>query len=308
MSGQQSQLSRYGAISRVLPNLAASARSFFVLNNSTTVPSWLSGFLNDFGNDSGGVPRVYSTVALAVAACTAGRGDIIYVLPNHTENISSATALNINIAGVRIQGMGEGNNRPVLTLTTATTAIITMSAANCTIDNVIIDGTGFASVVTIMTVTAAGCTISNNRIINATATNQAGVSVLTTAAASNLSILNNFFDGSANAGTTNALQLVGGNDIQIRGNTFIGNYTTSLGPINNITTGVTNLVIENNYLVNGTASSTKLIVLVSGSTGIISRNRGAILSGTAAVTAAGMFIVDNVYVSAVSVNAVQTQM
>lgn len=293
-------------MSKVLPNLAISGRSFFVLNNPT-VPAWLGNLLYEFGNDNGGLPRVYSTIASAVAACTAGRGDVIYVLPNHAENITSATALNINIAGVRIQGMGEGNNLPVLTLTTATTAIITMSAANCTIDNCIIDGTGVASVATIITVTAAGNTISNCRIINATATNQAGVAVLTTAGANKLSILNNFFDGSANAGTTNALQLVGGNDVLIRGNIFIGNYTTSLGPINNITTGVTNLVIENNYLVNGTASSTKLIVLVSGSTGIISRNRGAILSGTAPVTAAGMFIVDNIYVSAASVGATQSQ-
>lgn len=301
-STQVSQLSRYGAIAKGLPNLAVSGRSFFVLNNPT-VPSWLGNMLADFGNDPGGVPRMYSTIALAVAACTAGRGDVIYVLPNHAENITSATALNVNIAGVRIQGMGEGNNRPTLTLTTATTAIITMSAANCTIDNLIIDGTGVASVVTIITVTAAGCTITNNRIINATATNQAGVSILTTSAASQLTINDNFFDGSANAGTTNVLQLVGGNDVKIQRNIFIGNYTSSLGAINNITTGVTNIVIDSNLIANNTASSTKAIVLVSGTTGFIVNNRMAILSGTAPITGAGTYVGGNYYVAAAGVTA-----
>jgi hypothetical protein len=283
-------------MSRVLPNLSISGRSFFVLNNATTVPSWLGNVLNDYPPSSEGTVRMYSTIALAVAACTANRGDVIYVLPNHTENISSATALNISIAGVRIQGMGEGGNRPYLTLNTATTATVTISASNVTIDNCIIDGTGFAAVASIFTIstTLSDITLSNCTVITANATNQAGLA-LTATAFTRLSILNCQFLGTANAGTTNALQLVGGTGLFVRNNVFIGNYTTSLGAINNITTAITELVIDGNILVNNTASSTKVIVLVSGSTGVISNNRVGILSSTAPFTSAGAYWLGNYY-------------
>lgn len=293
-------MSRWGAIAKSLPNVAPASRVFFVSKSQT----WYGDFANEFPNDSFGVPRVYTTIKAALANCTASRGDVILVMPGHTESITNATDLNVNVAGVRIIGLSDQNgNRPVLTLNTATTAVVTVSAANCTIENISFDGTGFAAIVKMFSFTAAGIVFRNNKVLFASSTNQAGIAILTNSSCNDLLIQGNTFtdDGSATTGTTNVLQLVGGNNIQIRNNSFIGAFTTSLGAINNVTTACTNMIIDANTIFNETANSTKAIVLVAGSTGHISNNRMQILSGTAPITGAGMsWVGGNYYAAAIA--------
>lgn len=77
----------------------------------------------------------FATLNYAISQCVANRGDIIIVKPGHAETVSSATALNFNIAGVTIIGLGSGTNRPKFTLDTANTATIPVSAANMSIQN-----------------------------------------------------------------------------------------------------------------------------------------------------------------------------
>lgn len=97
---------------------------------------------------------VYTTIALAAAACVASRGDVIMLAPGHTESISSATALTLSIAGISILGLGTGSLRPVITLDTAATATINVSAANITFKNVIFVA-NFADIASVFTLTTA---------------------------------------------------------------------------------------------------------------------------------------------------------
>ncbi len=78
-----------------------------------------------------------ATIDAAVNLCTASRNDVIVVMPGHAETIAAASSLVLDVAGITIVGLGEGRNRPVLTFATATTASITVSAANITIDNLV---------------------------------------------------------------------------------------------------------------------------------------------------------------------------
>lgn len=296
-----SQLSRYGAISRVLPGLAASARSFFVLSNAGSVAPWLGNFLNDFPSDGGGVPRVYSSIATALANCTANRGDVIYVLPGHAENVTNATDLNVNVAGVRVVGMGNGNGRPVITMNTATTSVITFSAANTSLENVIVDGTGFDAIAKIFSIVVAGVSLIGNKFITGGATNQSTLGVLTSALCTDLTIQGNTFYATADAGTTAAIELVGGSNIFILSNTFIGGYSSAVGAITNITTDCVNVVVKDNLINNLTASSTKAMTFTSGTTGQIANNRMQILSGTAPITGAAMsWVGGNYYAAAIA--------
>lgn len=286
-------------------NNPTTGRYFLVAKAGITNESEMKAYIGSSYPD--GTPIMYTSVKLALAACLANRGDIILVAPGHTENIANATDLAVSTAGVTIVGLGSGTLRPTFTFITGITANIPISAANVVIKNLILDGTGFDAVTSMMTVTAAGVQIRGNKFITASATNQVGVVLTTSALATDFVFDGNYVVGTADAGTTNGLQLVGGDDAIITNNFFYGAYTTSLGPINQITTAGLRMLIANNTLVNATASSTKAIVLVAGSTGFIRDNRIGILSGTAAVTAAGMYVGQNISLAAVSVGATQTQ-
>lgn len=254
------------------------------------------------GASPNGVPVVYTTIAAAVASCVASRGDVIFVMPGHTENITSSTYLNINIAGVSVIGLGTGNARPTLTITTAASALLTISAANCGWYNMILDGTGVASVTTMVSITAAGVTIKGCKFINANSTNQAGVVITTTATADQLTIDSNLFIGTTDAGTTNALQLIGSDDIVITNNYFHGAYTTTLGAINNITSACLRALIKDNTIINATTSATKAVVMLSSSTGMITGNKIGIGSGAAPFTFAAGWWAANWNAAAVATN------
>lgn len=279
-----SQLSRYGSITSPLP-VAPAGKVFFVLATSN---ARFGDLQQEFPVDKDGVPRVYGTIDAAIGACVASRGDVIYVMPGHTETVTSATSLVCDVAGVTIRGLGDGAQRPTITLSTSTAATIPVSAANVTIDNVIIDLTGVDAIVAGITPTATNFTLSNSLVITGNATNQAVLGILTTAAAGRMRLIGNEFLGTTDAGTAAAVRIVGGNEHVVKGNRFYGAYTTTLGAIDNVTTACLRVTIADNVIENATAASTKAMVFVATSTGSITGNRMQILSGTAPITGAAM--------------------
>lgn len=85
--------------------------------------------LKTFGPDPDGRIRYAATIDAAIGLCTANAGDIIYVLPGHTEAVTS-TSIACDIAGVSIIGLGSGSLKPTLTFG-ATDSRINVTAANC---------------------------------------------------------------------------------------------------------------------------------------------------------------------------------
>ncbi len=75
----------------------------------------------------------FATLDYAIGQCTANKGDVIYVLPGHAE---TTTAIALDVAGVKIKGLGYGRSRPSLTATTAATDLLNVTAANCVLENV----------------------------------------------------------------------------------------------------------------------------------------------------------------------------
>lgn len=123
------QLSRYGAIANPV-TVAPSAKVFFVLDSSN---ARFGDLQHEFPADKDGVIRVYSTIDAAVSSCVASRGDIIYVMPGHTEAVTSSS-IALDVAGVSIIGLGSGSLKPTLTFG-ATDSRINVTAANCTLKN-----------------------------------------------------------------------------------------------------------------------------------------------------------------------------
>ena len=106
----------------------------------------------------------------AIDAATASAGDVIYVMPGHAETVSSATALAFNKSGISIIGLGNGDLRPTLTLDTATTTTIAVSAANISVEGIIFSA-NFADIVALFTIGAAKNFRVSKCSIRETATN-----------------------------------------------------------------------------------------------------------------------------------------
>ena len=103
-------------------------KAFFVQSTATTAAA----------TNSGRTPSMpLTTLALAVAKCTASAGDVIYVLPGHTESVSATALLSIDKAGVAIIGIGSGSLRPTITLATSVDATVSIDAASVLIKNLV---------------------------------------------------------------------------------------------------------------------------------------------------------------------------
>lgn len=100
---------------------------FFVNENS-------SNSQDSAVSNGGSWERPFNTIDFAIGQCTNNDGDIIYVAAGHTENLAAADAIDADVAGITIIGLGEGDDRPTLTYT-GTAGEFVVGAANVTVEN-----------------------------------------------------------------------------------------------------------------------------------------------------------------------------
>jgi hypothetical protein len=122
-----------GLTVRGVPIQQAHPGEVFWVNNSSVLAKGGVGGSN--GND-GSYKKPFSTIDYAIGRCTAGRGDIIMVMPGHAETITAAGGITIDVNGICIMGLGTGNLAPTLTYTTANTASVSWTADQCTMKNI----------------------------------------------------------------------------------------------------------------------------------------------------------------------------
>ncbi|HXJ72527.1 MAG TPA: hypothetical protein VNM37_06730, partial [Candidatus Dormibacteraeota bacterium] len=128
--------------------------------------------------------RPFGTIDYAIGNCRASRGDIIVVKAGHTETVSAAAGIALDVIGVAIIGMGTGTLRPTINFT-ATTSTLTMSAASCALYNVLLTG-GIDAVASPVVVSASDCAIIQCEYRDVTG--QCTDGILTTAGADRLLI------------------------------------------------------------------------------------------------------------------------
>ncbi len=244
----------------------------------------------------------FSTIDYAIGQCTANNGDVIYVLPGHTETVSAAAGIDCDVAGVSIIGLGEGTDRGLISTSTATTADIDIDAANVTIANLRFDFTLPDAIDGPIDVNAAGFKFIGNDVEFADSAGQADLVMISDANANGIIVKSCYFHGSTDAGTATVLRLVSGDDIFIVDNVFLGNFTTTLGAIDNTTASV-NFNVFNNYIDNRTASAAVAMTFAATTTGMIGGNRMQVLTGTAPIVGAAMSWVGGNYYAAVIATA-----
>lgn len=140
-----------GLTIREIPIHAAYPGKVFWVYNGSALQAGQRG-----GSDGakGTFQSPFATVAYAITQCMASRGDVIMVKAGHTEAVADATTFAMNIAGVAVIGLGAGSLRPTFTFTTANTATIPVSAANCAFKNCILVA-NFLSIAACFTVATA---------------------------------------------------------------------------------------------------------------------------------------------------------
>lgn len=133
----------------------------------------------------------FDTIDYAIGKCSAY--DVIIVAPGHTETISAAGGITADVIGITIVGLGTGLKRPTVTMDTAATTSVVVSAASVTIDNIIFTA-NYADIATCFTVSGKDCTIKNCSFLEKT-TNMNYLSIVVTSttdhAADGLTVMNN---------------------------------------------------------------------------------------------------------------------
>lgn len=229
---------------------AASQRAF--LNSHYLFPGIIGNviFADDGGSASGPgwtPEQAYSTIDAAVGACTANNGDVILVAPGHAETITAANAIDVDVAGVTVRGMGQGSAKPTITLGTATTARLRVNAANVTISNLRFVG-NIDDLAEFINVNADYCTIEDCDFV--TSSTKEAISFIQLATTKDyLTIRRCRFEqptdpaGTDGGAGTGCLYLVDSEFILVEDCWFAGNFETAI--FHNKTTACKNLWVQN---------------------------------------------------------------
>lgn len=224
--------------------------------------------------------RPFTTIAAALDHCTANNGDIIFCKPGHTETITAAAGLAIDVAGVAIIGLGTGSLRPTINFTTVVGADMDISAANVTMVNFLFTG-GIDALTGPIDIGAADCTLLD--IETRDVTGQATDFIVTDDNCDRLLISGWKHLGAAAAGADTAITLVGGDDWVIENFDIYGNF--AVAGIENVTTAANRVRIGGGskpcFLWTENAADV-LVTMKSDSTGFIGPNINGMLQDNAA--------------------------
>ena len=200
-------------IDNALTSNPTTGRFFIVAKSGITNESEIKAIYGNTYPD--GTPVIYTSLALAVAACVASRGDTIIIAPGHTETISSSTALTLSVAGVQFIGLGKGSMRPTFTLDTAATATVNVTAANVSITGCLFIA-NFADIASVFTLTTAKDFVCSGNEFRDTSSILNFLTIVTTASTNNaadgLTFNANKVSGSGTTAATTPIKIAGNCD------------------------------------------------------------------------------------------------
>jgi hypothetical protein len=202
-------------IQNALPRVAASGVGIRT-NYATLLPpgSKVAAYVGAIQDDSldayAASTLLVPTLQAGLARCRSGKGDVVVVLPGHTETVSTADFFTNLVAGTQIIGVAQKNSSLMPTFTfSATAATFLLDVADVTVS-----GLKFVSsidaVVNYLTTSAAGCKILDCVFDCGTSSALDVASpVLVNAGSDNLEIAFNRFTSLSTAVATNGVLVQG---------------------------------------------------------------------------------------------------
>lgn len=200
--------------------------------------------------------RIVQTLAAALLQCRANYGDVIYVLPGHSESVTTTPTF---VAGVRIIGIGHGGNRPVFRWT-ATTSQWAITVADVIFSGLRLRLEGANGVVKAIVSTAADTVFEGCDIEMASgATNKATIGIEVGAGATRFRITGCRFRGTATHNVTDGVKIVSAVDgVTIENCQMVFSATAANGLVH-FTAAATNVVCRDLDMYNTHTSSTATI-------------------------------------------------
>lgn len=217
-----------------------------------------------------------ATIDYAVSLCNASAGDVIYVMPGHTETVDGAGALALDVIGIHVIGLGAGGIQPIINMTDDA-ATVEIGAANVTLE-----GVHFVmssdDVAVVLDVNADDFTLRKCRFSQSAVDNAGTICVQDAlATASDRITVEDCHAIMYDAANTHFFNFAGTGDGHIvRNNVLIGDWGT-------ITIGgagvVTLATITGNYIQSAATTNDSGINLADTATGFIAHNLMGIASG-----------------------------
>lgn len=259
-------ISSYGA--PVLPSVNDVIAGDVYFVGATAGLSWVAGS-NSTGNGQKETP--FATIDYAIGKCTANNGDVIYVLPGHTENLTTATSINCDVAGVSIIGLGNGTLIPTLS-TTAAAGSITIGTTNITLQHLRLTANYATGTTTMITVAAAGdgAIIRGIQFRDTSATSEALIHIQVATTVTDM-VIENCNLVTAAGSMTSSIYFVGtSTDCIIRNNYFFTDCSASV--IDHLTGASVNLQVFENKVINVDTGAGLGVSIKSDGTGYVARN------------------------------------
>jgi hypothetical protein len=246
-----------------------------------------------------------NTLDEAINLCTANRGDVIYVAQGHSETMGAAAdEVDVDISGITIIGIGNGDNRPLFNYTGTTTGVFAIGADDVTLYNLRFYAT-ISDVNEAIEIEAGSARVTIQNCLFAAETEGTDeflecIDGSGGAASDNLHVIDCEFRMAAGAANS-AICMKDTDYAIIAGCVSHGDY--AVANIENKTTASNHNLIYGNWLFNGTIGgdsglgTTPCISMVATSTGMIAGNTLICNAATpnAAITGANMYITDNYY-------------
>jgi hypothetical protein len=218
--------------------------------------------------------NLVSTLQAGLARCRSGQGDIVYVLPGHTESISTADFFTNLVAGTQIIGAGRpgSTNNPTFTWT-ATTSTFLLDVADVSIVGLNFVTGGADNVTAPITVSAAGCSIVGCHIIAGTSSVLESATVVTLASgATDCLVVGNRFSATGGAVTTACVSIAAVARPVVVGNRFITTQSSATTGVIAITGAATDVDIGWNRMYNAVEDGVGIRLADAAATGIIYNN------------------------------------
>jgi hypothetical protein len=229
------------------------------------------------GHSGKNTTRPFATLNKAVGMCTADKGDVIYLMPNHYEDIgdtSTTGAIDLDVAGISVIGIGNGSNMPRFDFNDADSDFLV--GAN----NVLLENVNFEATVTIVKLGVAieagvtGTTFRNCKFSVETSATDEFLIAVNILAGCNDTLIEGCRMDMGLGGAATGIKLVGASaDVSVVNNLIKGDY--SLGCVAGITTLSTEVLIANNIFMNGGSGNIGAVACVSmltGTTGYVIAN------------------------------------